>query len=217
MALVMIVPVASAGTTGASRPVSCPSPTVAQIASEVSQIPKGSHQILSIWWTFTNLEDIEISPYYWALDAGVVSLQVWQAPDGSFWALESVALIWQTYAGALSPVAGVAEPHGGAGPEVQAGFSHSTGLFTPGSMPTHGYLGNVNLGGTKADILAAPGPQSGTDDFDPFSAAYFNNGTGVVIQYNLAWSYFYFPTSQEFCGTYDGITGAFSYVGDIVT
>jgi hypothetical protein len=215
LAVMMIFPTALAGNARASPKANCPSPTVAQIVSTVSELTKGRPLILSVWWSVTNLEDIEISPYYWALDSGVVVLQAWQAPDGSFYAWYPILLHWQTYKGALSPVAGVPEPRGGSGWDVQAEYIHFTGTFHPGSMPVHGYLGNVNTGGTKADILNAPGPQTGSPVYlDPFSAVYF---TGVVDVHPLAWSYVYAPTAQEFCGTYDYISGALSYTGDIVT
>jgi len=183
----------------------------------LSEIPQGSHQVASIWWTFTNLEDIEVSPYYWALDAGIVSWQAWQAPDGSFYTLELVALAWHTFAGALSPVASVPEPTNGVGPEVQAAFIHFTGTFTPGSKPTHGYIGNFNLGGTKADVLLAPNPQAGTGPYDAILDSYVNYPDSVFLQGVFSESYFYVPLAQEFCLTYDYVTGAEAYTGDIVT
>jgi len=216
LAVMMFLP--TAGAARASPSVACPSPTVAQVVSEVSEIPKGSQQIFSVWWTFTNLEDLEVSGYYWALDSGIITSQAWQAPDGSFYALESVGLLWQTYAGALSPVAGTPEPKNGLGPEVQAEFYHITATLTLGSMSTHGYLGNINLGGSKADILKAPGPQVGTGSYDPFTQLYFNNYAGFAdIQDQLSWAYFYLPNGQEYCGTLNFITFALAWAGDIVT
>jgi hypothetical protein len=129
-----------------------------------------------------------------------------------------VALIWHTYAGALSPVAGVPEPRNGYGPEVQAGFIHFTGTFTPGSLPTRGSLRNINLGGTKADILLAPHPQKGTGGYDPFVVSYFDNFVGFgPIQGIPAADYFYLPSAEEFCGTFGLFTGTVAYAGDIVT
>jgi len=217
-ALLMIVPTVAASPSHAHPSVVCPSPTVGQVVEMTSVIPQGSAQLLSVWWTFTNLEDLEISPYYWALDSGVVFEQAWQAPDGSIYLLQVVGLLWHTYAGALSPVAGVPEPKNGIGPEVQAGFLHFTATFTPGLMPIQGSLGNINLGGTKADILLAPGPQVGTGGYDPFTSLYFDGFADFApTQFVLAESYFYPPAGQEFCATFDILAGSVSYVGDIVT
>jgi hypothetical protein len=218
--LSIIAPTAGATANHERAAVTCPSPNLRQVLGMLSEIPKGSPHILSVWWTFSNLEDLEIDPYYWALDNGSVSLQAWQAPDGSFYVLEAVGLLWQTYAGALSPAAGVVEPQNGLGPEVQASFLHFTGTFTPGSMPTRGSLGTIDLGGTRADILKAPGPQTGgtSESYDPFFPVYFNGLANFVpTQGTLAEIYLYFPTGQVFCGTFGLFTGTVSYAGDIVT
>jgi hypothetical protein len=131
---------------------------------------------------------------------------------------------WQTYKGALSPVAGVSEPKTGVGPYFQDEFYAFSGNFTPGSMPIHGKLPSVNVGGTKADILKGdyanqtgnPLTLSQMDRTFP----YFNNYTNYSPYHDdLAWTYQYLPTCQNYCGfaALFASPPAFQYAGDVVT
>ncbi|MCI4366092.1 MAG: hypothetical protein L3K10_08600 [Thermoplasmata archaeon] len=218
MAGMMFLPIARAD--GPSSGVVCPSLTVAQVVNEVTTIPQGSHMILSVWWTFNHLEDGEFFGYF-ALDAGLFSFTGWQAPDGSFYGLEVQLALYQTYQGVPSAVAGIPEPTNGVGPFIQVNFFHITGLFTPGSMSTRGYIGSVNAGGSKLDVLNGTyANQVGNSRGIDLSFPYFNGYTGanyVDLHDDLAWDYHYFPNGAEYCGYSNLLTGQLTVAGDIVT
>jgi hypothetical protein len=218
MAGMMCLPAAKAE--GSYSGVICPSLTVAQVVNEVSSVPTGSHTILSVWWAFNHYEDGEFFGYF-ALDSGLYSITAWQAPDGSFYALELYGGGYQTYQGVPSPVAGTPEPRTGFGPWIQADFFHITGTFTPGSMVTHGYIGVVNAGGSKTDVLNGTyANQNGNARGIDLSFGYFNNYTGANfadLHDDLSWDYLYLPNGAEYCGYDNEITSQLSVAGDIVT
>jgi len=114
---------------------------------------------------------------YWALDNYQKSLIVWQslaiagppAPEGSFMfcALAQYDGSWQTFSGALSPETGVVEPNDGTGPFSGGYVATFTAIpKTTPDKPTSGYIGSFDYGGTKADILAPPGTQTGGTPID---------------------------------------------------
>ena len=76
-----------------------------------SGVPAGSVLCLNITYKITNDEDSG-NVGYWALDNYNKSVQVWQVPDGSFYAIAKYEGKWNTFAGALSPGAGTARTGG---------------------------------------------------------------------------------------------------------
>ncbi|MCI4372948.1 MAG: hypothetical protein L3K02_04830 [Thermoplasmata archaeon] len=218
LAGMMFLPTAKAE--GSNSGVVCPSLTVAQVLNEVSGIPHGSHPVLSMWWTFSHYEDGEFFGYF-ALDSGLFFFTAWQAPDGSFFALEVQLAVYQTYQNVPSAVAGTPEPTNGAGPFIQVNFFHIIGSFTPGAMPTHGYIGSINAGGTKTDVQNGTyANQVGNARGIDLSFPYFNNYTGTNyadLHDDLAWDYHYSPNGAEYCGYDNLITNQLTVAGDIVT
>ncbi|HMK15681.1 MAG TPA: hypothetical protein VK450_02045, partial [Methanomicrobiales archaeon] len=71
-------------------------------------VPEGGVQVLDIIFKVTNDEDGGFVGY-WALDDYNKHVQVWQVPDGSFYAVVRYEGKWTTFANALSPMVGATE------------------------------------------------------------------------------------------------------------
>lgn len=118
-----------------------------------SPAPPGSHLVMDAIEGVKNMEDYG-NFCYWALDTGIIRVQVWQIPDGSFYAIRWHNGIWTTFAGVPS-----SNCDGSGLPTEQARGSGTysgwmTAAFTASSYTRKfGYLGTFNCGGTKADIL----------------------------------------------------------------
>jgi len=87
---------------------------------------------------------------FWALQDYARHVQVWRLPDGSFDWESRFEGTWTTFAGALSPGAGVPQAANGWG--TFEGVLNGTFTSSP-YLPVCGYLGTHDAGGTKPDIL----------------------------------------------------------------
>lgn len=116
-------------------------------------VPTGSTLVLNINYKVTNDEDSGFAGY-WALDNYSKTLQVWQAPDNSFYAVVRYAGKWQTFAGAKSPQNGVIETSDASGTFEGGYVANFTGTFNPGTLKTNGFIGTFDFGGTKTAVLA---------------------------------------------------------------
>ena len=125
-----------------------------------SFVPSGTPLLVNVVYTVTNLEDSG-NLGYWTLNSAHVQLQIWGQPGpivslSTYYVVERVNGRWQTFAGALSPGAGILETADASG-TFQGGIEQvlifSDGNFNPNSLLTSGNIGNFDFGGTKADIL----------------------------------------------------------------
>lgn len=168
-------------------------------------VPTGSKLVINITYKVTNDEDSG-NVGYWALDNYNKQVQVWQVPDGSFYAVARYDGKWQTFAGALSPGAGVKEGSDAKG-TFQGGY---TATFTATSCtPTTGNIGSYDFGGTKADILLGTYGAGQTGSTPSFSYLSYCTGVAGFTQPHWGWTYHY--RSQDW-NNYD-----YGTTGDIVT
>jgi len=172
-------------------------------------VPDGSTLILNINYKVANDEDSG-NVGYWALDNYNKHVQVWQAPDGTFYAVARYDGNWNTFAGALSPGVGTLQSKDASG-TFQGGYVATfTGTFSPRTQKTNGNIGTFDFGGTKADILLGTygAGQTGSSSTFSYLSAYFTGVTGFN-EFNWGWTYHY--KSQSWNNFYYGTTG------DIVT
>ena len=156
--------------------------------------PKGTPKpvmVLNIWWTIQNDEDSGLSGY-WALDHDTTTLQVWQMPDGSFYALKKYTGVFSAPQTVIGPGTAAAALSQSAFGTIQGGYMATfSGTFTPGSQPTSGYIGTKNYGGTITDVLTA----ANHGDSTPYDwiAAYFGGPSSTAentfAQPHWGWAY----------------------------
>jgi hypothetical protein len=145
------------------------SPTSIGAFAHDFRVPPGQTLLVNINCKVINLEDPG-TVGFWALDNAIVHLQIW-GPSGPpvpfslgppvqlpsiYYFVESVTGNWQTYAGALSPGAGIIQKSDASGTfELDVDYSavYVAGFLNAFSLPTHGNIGTFDFGGTKADIL----------------------------------------------------------------
>ena len=168
----------------------CAAPTHPPWGSFVNAggVPPGSVLILEITHKVTNDEDSG-NVGYWSLDDYNKHVQVWQAPDGTFYVVARYTGKWYTFAGALSPGAGIVQSKDAWG-TFQGGY---TATFTATSFtPAFGNIGTFDYGGTKADILLGTYGAGQTGPTTPFSflKAYFVGADGFTYV-NWGWTYRY--------------------------
>ncbi|MGI0133669.1 MAG: hypothetical protein ACREBW_01760, partial [Candidatus Micrarchaeaceae archaeon] len=118
---------------------------------------------------------------YWALDNYTKTLRVWQIGATNYTINSTYSGTWCTFAGALSPESGIAEPNDGCGP-IQGGYNATLNTAVPlnASANTIGSLGTFNYGGTQKDILLG---------------TYSNNQVGNTNTFD--WIQHYFPGADE--------------------
>ena len=151
-------------------------------------VPPGSVLVLNITHKVTNDEDSG-NVGYWALDNYNKHVQIWQIPDGTFYVVARYSGTWMTFAGALSPGAGVPQSKDGRG-TFDGGY---TATFTAtGFTSAFGNIGKFDYGGTKADVLLGTYGAGQTGPTSPFSflSAYFTGVSGFTY-INWGWSYRY--------------------------
>jgi len=171
-------------------------------------VPSGSTLVLNITLKVTNDEDSG-NVGYWALDNYNRVVQVWQAPDGSFYAVARYIGKWQTFKGALSPGTGVEQGNDGEG-TFEGGYVAT--FEATGFTSAKGNIGTKNYGGTKADVLigtyagAPPPGDEQTGPTTPFSylSTYFT-GVSDFTYINWGWTYHY--KSQRWNNFDYGTTG----------
>jgi hypothetical protein len=165
-------------------------------------VPHGSKLILNIMYVVVNDEDSG-NAGYWALDDYTRLLQVWKTPDGSFYAIAKYLGVWKTFAGALSPGAGVVQTKDGRG-TFEGGY---TATFTATSyVSKFGAIGIKDFKGTKEDILKGTYGAGQTGATAPFSwlSAYFT-GADNFTYINWGWTYKY--RNQAWNNYQSGTTG----------
>lgn len=172
-------------------------------------VPSGSVLVLNIALQVTNDEDSGFVGY-WALDNYNKKVQVWQAPDNSFYAVVRYAGSFQTFAGALSPQHGSIEGSNASGTFEGGYVATFNGIFAPGSQKTNGFIGTFDFGGTESDILKGTygAGQTGPTTVYSWLGKYFS-GVSDFAQPNWGWTYHY--KSQTWYNYASGSSG------DIVT
>jgi hypothetical protein len=168
--------------------------------------------VMNVTYKVTN-DEASGSVGFWALQNYTRHVQVWRLPDGSFSWESRYEGMWTTFAGALSPGAGVAQAVDGSG--TFAGVLNGTFTSSP-YVPVCGYLGRHEAGGTEADVLlgtygggqtGAPNAWSPGDTYFPGAAA-DDWGSWVTTAFSFTYRY----RHQTF--VWDAWTGAGT--GDIV-
>jgi hypothetical protein len=174
-------------------------------------VPVGSVLVLDINLKVTNDEDSGFVGY-WALDSYNKKVQVWQVPDGSFYAVVRYEGKWTTFAGALSPEVGALEVSDATG-TFQGGYIATfTGAVNPApAFKTRGSIGSFDFGGTEADILLGSygaGQTGAVPNFD-WVSTYFTGVGSSFTQPEWGWTYHY---KSQAWSNFD--TGS---IGDIIT
>lgn len=179
--------------------------------------PHGSLLVEDVSFTMTNWADSG-NAAIWAIDNGLCHVQVWRTSPHHFYYITTESGVWTTFAGALSPDAGVPELAGGSGPYFAQWEETFQGTIIPGQK-MFGYLGTHDGGETAADIL---GPQVGntttwdalTSRFDDLSG---DNGPAADYGFNmLTWYGCERYGSQAVVWTATDGWDTFATTGDIV-
>jgi len=158
-------------------------------------VPQGSKLVLNIVHKVTNDEDSGIFGY-WALDSYNRHIQVWQdhIEPTMFYAVARYDGRWQTFAGALSPGAGVPQSidafgtfHGG----YLATFT-ATEMISDPDYKQFGNIGTFDYGGTEDDVLLGNYGAGQTGPATPWNwlDAYFIGSSGFT-QTRWGWTYNY--------------------------
>jgi len=184
-------------------------------------IPAGSTLVLKINYKVTNDEDSGFVGF-WALDNYNKQVQVWQDPTNPnlFYVVARYEGNWNTFAGALSPAAGLTESTDASG-TFQGGWAGTftaTGMVSSPSYPTFGNIGTFNFGGTKSDVLLGTygaGQTGPTTIFDWVNTFFTGASSPSLTQWgwtyhykSQTWNNFYYCTQSG---------GATPCPGDIVT
>ncbi|MCP8304090.1 MAG: hypothetical protein H3Z50_01255 [archaeon] len=130
-------------------------------------------------------------------------VQVWQAPDGTFYVVARYTGKWYTFAGALSPGAGVAQSKDAQG-TFEGGY---IATFTAtGYTSAFGNIGTYDYGGTKADILLGTygAGQTGPTTLFNFLSTYFTGASPLTL---ISWGWTYHYKSQTWNNFDYGTTG----------
>lgn len=165
-------------------------PTLPTAGSFVNagNVPAGSQVVVDVTMDVTNDEDSGLVGY-WALSSYTKEVQVWQVPDGTFYAVVRYTGKWTAFQGGLSPELGVLQSADGSG-TFHGGY---VATFTAtGFTPAFGYLGSFDFGGTKADVLLGTYGAGQTGSTPSFSwlSTYFG-GVDAFNQGEWGWTYNY--------------------------
>jgi hypothetical protein len=186
-----------------------------------SGVPSGSKLVINVNWLVTNDEDSGFCGY-WALDNYNHQVQIWQAPDGTFYVVARYQGTFTTFAGAVSPASSP--------PSCTTESTMATGTFEGGYTaviagtlnPTpiyskHGNIGTFDYGGTPADVQkgAYTNGQTGPTSVFSYLAVYF---TSVTSFSQPAWGWTYHYQSQTWNNFYYCVQsgGSTPCPGDIV-
>ena len=172
----------------------------------VGGVPEGSVLVLDVTLKVINDEDSGLAGY-WAIDNYNRQIQVWQIPDGSFYAVAKYEGKWQTFAEVPSPGnTGTASKdasgtfHGG----YVATFNGT--LKADPTLSVNGNIGTFDYGGSKADVLKGTysAGQTGPTNIFSWINTYFT-GVSNFSQPNWGWTYNY---KEQTWNNYDyGTTG----------
>lgn len=169
-------------------------------------VPTGSKLVVDVTYKVINDEDSG-NVGYWALEDYNRQLQVWQVPDGSFYAVGKYNGKWQTFEKALSPGTGAVQSKDASG-TMQGGYVATfTGtLNLDPALQLKGNIGTFDFGGTKADVLLGTYGAGQTGPTTPTSvlSIYFPGYSGFTYG-NWGWTYNY--KSQSWDNFASAITG----------
>jgi len=140
--------------------------------------------VVDVSWIVLNDEDYRWGSGCWALDNGMMAVQVWQLPDNSYVGIKTYNEMFYTPKGALSPVVGTVEPKNGYGTMNAQYIVSFTGTLATG-VKTTGCLGVKNYGGSVADILGAG---NGAPSGYSWRSAYFSASANVIYRSD-SWTY----------------------------
>ena len=142
--------------------------------------------VVNVSWMVINDEDYRWGSGCWALDNGMMAVQVWQLPDGSYVGIKTYNEMFYTPKGALSPVVGTVEPKNGYGTMDAQYIVSFAGTLATGVKLT-GCLGVKNYGGTVADVLLGAAAQGALSGYS-WRGQYFSGATNVVY-HSDSWTY----------------------------
>jgi hypothetical protein len=178
--------------------------------ANAGEVPDGSTLVLNILQKVENSYDSGIFGY-WAMITYTRNIQVWEAPEGTFYVIERDSGKWCTFEGALSPLTGTAQTMDGSGTFHGGSIRTMTGtLKSDPGYKTKGSIGKVDYGGTeeyiKLGTYGAQGP--------PVLPGYFNwmdvyFEAGYTYSY-VSWGWTYNYKSQTW-NNYD-----YGNSGDII-
>jgi len=150
--------------------------------------------VVNISWLVLNDLDWRWTTGAWALDSGMMAVQVWQLPDQSWVAIKTYNGMFYTPKDALSPNSGpaissgaIVEPKDGVGTMNAQYVVSFTGVLATGLKLT-GCLGLKNYGGTIADILT-PKYSTLPPNYYNWMSSYFPSGATNVIYRSDYWKY----------------------------
>ena len=165
-------------------------------------VPAGSVLAVNITCKVTNDEDSG-NVGYWALANYNKHVQVWQVPDGTYYAIVKYVGKWTTFAGALSQGAGTPQSANGHG-RFKGGYRAT---FTATDFTrARGYVGSFDFGGTQTDILLGTygaGQAGVTPTFD-WTTKYFTGTSGFTMD---PWGWTYQHRTQKWFNFSTGTTG----------
>ncbi len=149
--------------------------------------------VLNVTYKVTNDEDSGFVGY-WALDDYNRHVQVWQTGPTSFYVVGSYTGEWHTFAGALSPMAGVTQGADASG-SMEGGYTGTfdyAGVVNPDGRASMGNIGVYDFGGTKVDVLLGTfgAGQTGPTTAHSVLADYFPGYPGVTY-IDWGWTYGY--------------------------
>jgi hypothetical protein len=169
-------------------------------------VPANSTLVFNATYNITNDEDSGIVGY-WALDNYSKTVEVWETSANNFYAAVTYNGTWETFAGALSPQAGVLEK------TSETGFYSGsyTATFTDSSAFTSvwGSQGSFDFGGTKTDILKGTYGAGQVGATVPAAANWLSNDfPGGVASFNqTTWGWTYTYQSQSWVNASSGNSG----------
>lgn len=142
--------------------------------------------VINVTYEVINDEDFGWGSWYWALTNYMVRVQVWQLPDGSYFALKTYTGSFFVPQGALSPNVGTAEPENGHG-RLDSYYTVSfTGTLNT-ALQLRGFIGTKDFGGSIDDILLGTGGSGAPNGFN-WIAEYFPGYANRVFLTDV-WTY----------------------------
>ena len=139
--------------------------------------------VVNVSWIVINDLDFRWGSGCWALDSGMMAVQVWQLSGGSYVGIKTYNEMFYTPKGALSPVAGTVESKNGYGTMNAQYVVSFTGTLATGVKLT-GCLGVKNYGGT----IAMFGLNNNAPNNYNWKSQYFPDATNVIY-HSDSWIY----------------------------
>ena len=157
---------------------------------------------------------------YWALENYTRHVRAWESSNLTYIIEVNMTGTWATFAGALSPYKGIAEPENGTGTFYVNYVSTVIGSLND-SRELSGYIGNFNLNGTENDIIKGnyskqDWPKESTFNWQDY---YFGDNSVLSTPRNYTSVYIY-RNETYYIHFYVNSTGSLQPVstyGDILT